>query len=144
MPHRQEPKANDIMSSADDRNNNTNGAAFRGIRGGSRAFRGRTRGRGFHFNLDAQAALTQHLMRRGGGLQPPATDILSLAIGNYHDAPLNARKIDKDVYPTATDCTNILDTDPIYLYHPMPRQDLQSPLALTPLPPALSPVLLEN
>jgi len=132
------------MSSADDRNNNTNAAAPRGRRGGSRAFRGRTRGRGFQFNLNAQAALTQHMMRRGMGLQPQATDIISLAIGNYHDAPLNARKIDKNVYPTAADRTDILETDPIYLYHPSPRQDLQSLLALTSLSPAQSPVLLEN
>jgi hypothetical protein len=83
-------------------------------------------------------------MRRGLGLQPPATDAISLAIGNYHDAPLNARKLDKNVYPTAASRTSILDTDPIYLYHPTPRQDLQSPLALNPLSPAHSPVLIEN
>ena len=132
------------MSSADDRNNNHNSAAPRGRRGGGRAYRGRTRVRGCHFNLNAQAALTQHLMRRGRGLQPPATDAVSLAIGNYHDAPLNARKLDKNVYPTAASRTNILETDPIYLYHPAPRQDLQSPLALNPLSPAHSPILLEN
>jgi hypothetical protein len=132
------------MSSADDRNNNPNAAAPRGRRGGSRAFRGRNRGRGFHFNLNVKAALTQHLMRRGRGLQPPATDAISIAIGNYHDAPLNARKIDKNVYPTAADRVNILETDPIYLYHPTPRQDLQSPFALTPLSPAHNPILLEN
>ena len=129
------------MSSADDRNTNSNDTAPRGRRN-SLAFRGRTRGRGFHFNLNAQMALTQHRMRRGRGLQPPATDVISLAIGNYHDAPLNAHKIDKNVYPTAADRNNILETDPIYLYHPSPRQDLQSPLALTPLSPAHSPVLL--
>ena len=132
------------MSSADDRNNNTNPAASRGRSGGSRAFRGRTRGRGFYFNMTAQAAFTQHLMRSGRSLQPPANDIISLTIGSYHDVALNARKIDKDVYPTAADHTNILETDPIYFYHPTPRQDLQSPLALTPLYPAHNPVLLEN
>jgi hypothetical protein len=89
-------------------------------------------------------ALTQHLMRRGRGLQLAATDAISLAIGNYHDAPLNARKIDKNVYPTAADRDNILETNPICLYHPSPRQDLHSPLALTPLSPAHIPVLLEN
>jgi len=83
-------------------------------------------------------------MRQGRGLQPPATDVISLAIGNYHDAPLDARKIDKNVYPTAADRSNILETDPIYLYHPSPRQDLQSPLALTPRSPAHNLVLLEN
>ena len=83
-------------------------------------------------------------MRRGISLRPPNTDAVSLAIGNYHDAPLNARKIDKNVYPTAAIHTNILETDPVYLYHPSPRQDLQSPLALTPLSPAHSPILLEN
>ena len=100
------------MSSADDRADN-NTAASRGRRGGNMAFRGRNRGRGFHFGANAQQALTQHLMRRGIGLQPPATDAVSLAIGNYHDAPLNARKIDKNVYPTAANRTNILDTDHI-------------------------------
>ena len=83
-------------------------------------------------------------MRRNIGLQPPNTDAISLAIGNFHDAPLNARKIDKNVYPTATNRTTVLETDPIYLYHPSPRQDLQSPLALNPLSPAHSPILLEN
>jgi len=132
------------MSSADNRNNNSNVTASRGRSGGSRAFRGRTRGLGFHFSLNAQEALTHHFMRRGMSLQPPATDVISLANGNYHDAPLNPRKLDRNVYPTAADRINILETDPIYLYHPTPRHDLQSPLALTPLSPAHSPVLLEN
>jgi hypothetical protein len=133
------------MSSADDRNDKSNATAPRGRRGGGRAFRGRTRGHGFHFNLNAQLALTEHLMRRGRGLQSPSTDVISLAIGNnYHDAPINARKIDKNVCPTAADRNNIVEMDPIYLYHPSPRQDLQNPLALTPLSPAHNPVLLEN
>ena len=67
--------------------------------------------------------LTQHPMRRGRGLQSAATDVISLTIGNYTDAPLNARKIDKNVYPTAANRSNILETDPIYLYDPSPRQD---------------------
>ena len=83
-------------------------------------------------------------MRQRCGLQPAATDIISLTIGNYHDAPLNARKIKKNVYPTAANRDNILDTDPIYLYHPSPRQDMQSSLALAPVTPAHSPVLIEN
>ena len=40
--------------------------------------------------------------------------------------PLNARKLDKNVYPTAANRNNILDPDPIYLYHPSHRQDLQA------------------
>ena len=44
----------------------------------------------------------------------------------------------------AANRNNILDIDPIYLYHPSPRHDIQSPLALTPLSPAHSPVLIEN
>jgi hypothetical protein len=83
-------------------------------------------------------------MRHGRGLQPPATDSISIIIGNYHDAPRNARKIDKNVYPTAADRVNILETDPIYIYHPTPHQDLQSPFALTPLSPVHSPILIEN
>ena len=63
-------------------------------------------------------------MRRGRGFQPAASDPISLIIGNYHDAPLSGRKLDKNVYPTAANRNNILDTDPIYLYHPSPRQDL--------------------
>jgi len=42
---------------------------------------------------------TQHLMRMGRILLLPATDAISLTIGNFHDAPLNARRIDKNVYP---------------------------------------------
>ncbi len=83
-------------------------------------------------------------MRRGLRLQSAASDTISLTIGNYHDAPLNARKIDTNVYSTAANRDNILDTDHVYLYHPSPRQDLQSPLALTPLSPAHNPVLIEN
>jgi len=83
-------------------------------------------------------------LRRGRGLQPAASDPISLTIGSYHDAPLNARKLDINVGHMATNRNNILDTDPIYLYHPSPRQELQSPLALTPLSPAHSPVLIEN
>jgi len=89
-------------------------------------------------------ALTQHLMRQGRGPQPAATDTISLTIGNYHDVPLSARKLDKNVYPTAVDRDITLETDPIYLYHPSPRQDLRSPFALTPMSPAHNPVLIEN
>jgi hypothetical protein len=80
----------------------------------------------------------------GRSLLPPATDAISLIIGNFHDAPLNARRLDKNAYPTAVDCDNVLEADPIYMHHPSPRQYLQSPLALTPLSPAHSPVLIEN
>ena len=83
-------------------------------------------------------------MRRGRSLLPPATDAISLTIGNFHDASLNARRFDKNVYPAAMDRDNVFEADPIYLHHPSPRQDLQSPLALTPLSPAHSPVLIEN
>ena len=137
------PKYNK-MSFADDRNNNSNANAPRGRRGSGRAFRARARGRGIHFNQSAREALTQHPMRQGRGLQPAASDITSLTIGNNHDAPLNARKIDNNVYPTAANRDKILTTYPIYLYHPSPRQDLQSPLARTPLSPAHIPVLIEN
>jgi len=83
------------MSNVDDHINNSVTIAPRGRRGGRAIPRGRSRGRGFNFNLNAQMALTQHMMRRGRGLQPAATNAISLTIGNYHDAPLNARKIDK-------------------------------------------------
>ena len=114
------------MSSNDDN------AHARGRRGG-RTFRGRSKGHGFCFGLNAQMALTQHLMRKGRNLLLPAMDAVSLTIGNFHEAPLNAHRLDKNVYSTTVDCANVLEADPIYLYHPSPRQDLQSALALTPL-----------
>jgi len=83
-------------------------------------------------------------MRRGRILMPPAIDAISLTIGNDHDAPLNARKLGNNLYSTAADRINILEADPIDLDHPSPRQDLHSPLALIPLSPAHSPVLIEN
>ncbi len=111
------------MSTNDSRTANTDATGPRGIRGG-RAPRGRNRGRGFHFSLKAHMALTQHLMRRRHCLRPTATDAISLTIGNFHDAPPNARKLDKNVYPLAATRDNILETDPIYLYPPSARQDL--------------------
>ena len=90
-------------------------------RRGDKTSRGRNRGRGFHFGLNAQMALTQHLMRRGRSLLTPATDAISLTIGNFSDAPLNARRLDNNVYPTALDRDNVLEVDTIYLYHPSPR-----------------------
>jgi hypothetical protein len=121
-------------------------AGASGLRGrcGGRIFRGRSRGHGFRFGLNAQMTLTQHMMRRSRALRPPSTDAIFLIIYSFHDAPLNARRLDKNVYPIAVDRDNVLEADPIYLHHPSPRQDLQSPLALTPLSPAHSPVLLEN
>jgi hypothetical protein len=89
-------------------------------------------------------ALTRHLMRLGRDLQLAATDAISFTIGNYHDAPLNARKLDKTFYPTAANRNNILETDSIYLYHPSPRQDLQNTFTLTPLSPTHNPVLIKN
>jgi len=50
----------------------------------------------------------------------------------------------KNVHSTAADRKNILETDPIYFYHPSTRQDMQSPFALTPLSPAHTPILIEN
>ena len=132
-----------MMSNTDDRTNKSDATTPRGRRGG-RAPRGSSRGCGFHFNLDAQMAPTQHMVRRGRGLQLAATDAISLTIDDYHDAPLNARKLDKNVFPTAADRNTILETDPIYLYHPSSRQDLQSPFALTPLSPAHILVLIET
>jgi hypothetical protein len=52
-------------------------------------------------------------------------------------------KSTRNVYPAAADRDNILETDLTYLYHPSPRQDLQSSLALIPLSPAHNPALLE-
>jgi hypothetical protein len=73
-----------------------------------------------------------------------ATNVISLTIGNFHDTPINVRKLDKNGYPSTPNRDNILEIDHIYLYHPSNRQDLQSPLALTPLSPSHSLVLIEN
>jgi len=91
-------------------------------------------------------ALTQHLMRRSHGLRPAATDTISLTIGKfYDDAPLNhARKLDRNVYPSAADRDDILQTELFYFYHPSARQNLQNPLALTPLSPSHNHVLIDN
>jgi hypothetical protein len=56
-----------------------------------------------------------------------------------HDASLT-----EHVYSPAIDHDNILQTDPIYIYHPSAIQDAQSPLALTLISPAHSPNLIEN
>jgi hypothetical protein len=94
----------------------------------------------FYFNLNAQMALTKHLVRRGHILRPASTDVMSLIISNFLDAPFNVKKLDKNV-----DRDNILQIDPFYLYHPSTRQDLQSPLAINnPLSPAHNPILIEN
>ena len=110
------------MLSNDD---NTQAAAsrLRGRRGG-RTFRGRSRGHGFRFGINAQMDLTQHLMRKGRSLMSPATNTISLPIGNFHDAPLNTRRLDMNVYPTAVNRGSVPEADPIYLHNPSPRQDL--------------------
>jgi hypothetical protein len=131
------------MSNNGNRMTNIEATGPRGRRGG-RPPRGNSRDRGFHFNLNAQMALTQHLLRRGHNLRHAATNAISLIVGHFHDAPLNARKLDKNVVPKAVDRINILQTDPISLFHPSTRQDLHCPLALTPLSPAHNPVLIEN
>jgi len=88
--------------------------------------------------------LTHYLMCIDRSLLPPSTDAISLTIGSFHDAPLNARRLDKNVYPTAVDRDNALEADPIYLHHPSARQDFKGSLALTPLSPAHSLVLIED
>ena len=90
-----------------DRTTNIDTTGHQDRRGG-RVPRGRTRDIGFNFNLNSQMALTQHLMRRGHGLRPTATDTISLTIGIFYDAPFNAKKLDKNVYPSGVDRDNIL------------------------------------
>ena len=113
----------DKMSNNDDRtaNNGTTGHRCRRV---DPIPRGRARGMGFHFSLNAQMALTQHLMRRSQSLRPAATDTISLTIGIFYDALLNAKKLDKNVYPSAADRDDILQTKPNYLYDPSARQEL--------------------
>jgi hypothetical protein len=109
-----------IAMSSNDDNTNAGTSGLRGRRGG-RAFRGKSSGRGFHFGLDAQVALTEHLVRMGRILLPLVTDAISLTIGNFNDAPLNARKLDDNVYPPAVDRDNVLEADPIYMHYPSPE-----------------------
>jgi hypothetical protein len=122
------------MSANDEGNSTPDTSRLRGRRGG-RAPRGRIRGRRFRFSLSAHTALTHYLLRKTRCQQLQATDAISITVGNLHDAPLNARRLDKNVYPPTADRDNILTNDPIYLYHPAARPDLHSPLALTPLVP---------
>ena len=64
-------------------------------------------------------------------------------LGNYHHAPLNARRITVDVYPYVASRGD-LHIDPIYLHYPSARNDIQSPLALTLASPSHAPVLIDN
>jgi hypothetical protein len=43
--------------------------------------------------------LTQHLARKSQTPRPPASDPISTLLGNYHHAPLNARRVTADVHP---------------------------------------------
>jgi hypothetical protein len=72
----------DSMWNVDDRTTNTDTIGIRGRRG-RRAPRSKNRGRGFHLNLNAEMALTQHLLRRGPNLKHAATDAISFTIGNF-------------------------------------------------------------
>ncbi len=76
----------DITSSNTDPNNNTSHDS-RGRRGG-RAYLGRSRGRGFIFNLDAEMVLMQHLIRRGHSQRLPCTDNVSRNIETFHESRL--------------------------------------------------------
>jgi hypothetical protein len=80
-------KTSDEISNNDDRTANNDAIEHRGRRGG-RIPRVRAGDMGFHLNLNAQMALTHHLMRRSHGLMPVATDTISLTVGNFYDAPL--------------------------------------------------------
>ena len=62
----------EIMLSNDDRTNNSDPSGLRGRRG-DRTPCGKSRGRGFHFSLNAEMALTQRLMRKDRSLEPLAT-----------------------------------------------------------------------
>jgi hypothetical protein len=64
-------------------------------------------------------------------------------LGNYHHAPLNARRVTANVHPHAASRGD-LHSDPIYIHHPSARSDLQSPLALTPASPSHAPILIDN
>jgi hypothetical protein len=83
-------------------------------------------------------------MRRGHGQRPPTCDVYSTTVDSYHDAPFNARMLDTIIYPSVVDRDDILQSDPIYCYHPSVRHDLQSPLALNPISPTHNPILVEK
>jgi hypothetical protein len=52
--------------------------------------------------------------------------------------------MDINVYPSIIDRDIIMHVDPIYLSHPAALQDLKSPLALTAISPAHTPILIET
>ncbi len=83
----------------------------------------------------ARFNISQILHRKGQTHAPPDTDDRSLAIGGFHDAPLQARMLSPQVYP-AVGQRGEIDNDCLYIHHPSRRLDLQSPLALRPISPA--------
>ncbi len=131
-----------MSSNNDETNNRAPGRSTRGRRG-VRPPRGRGFGRSYSLTANAHIALTQHLLRRTHTQKPALSDPISRLLGSFHTAPLNARRVDPNVYPTPTDRESVL-ANPIYYHHPSARLDLQSPLALNPISPAHSPVLIDN
>jgi hypothetical protein len=95
------------------------------------------------FGHQAIANISQLLHRKGQTHAPPDTDERSLAIGRFHEAPLNARMLSQHVYPTVGQREE-LDNDCLYIYHPSTQLDLQSLLALRPILADHSPDLIDN
>jgi len=87
--------------------------------------------------------ITQLLHRKGQTHAPPDMDERSLAIGRFYDAPLHAKMPSPHVY-LAIGQRGKIDNDCLYIHHPSRRLDLQSPLALRPISPAISPDLIDN
>ena len=83
-------------------------------------------------------------MRRSHGLWSATTDTIFLIIDNFYDATFNATTLDNKLYSTVVERDNILQIEPIYLYHSSARQYLQSPFALTPLSPLHNLALIDN
>ncbi len=80
---------------------------------------------------NARLALTKHLARKGQSTKPPASDPTYTTIGNYHQAPLNARQITADVYPPVSICAD-LASNPIYIHHQSGKRISKAPLPLRP------------
>ena len=91
----------------------------------------------------ARVNISQLLHRKGQTHAPPDTDERSLAIGRFHDAPLQAIMLSPHVCP-AIGRRGEIDNDCLYIHHPSRRLDLQSLLALRPISHAHSPDLIDN
>jgi len=91
----------------------------------------------------ARSSISQLLRNNVTAQAPPDTDLVSLNIGAYHDAPLKGRMHKPYVF-RAVGTRGSLDNNCIYTYHPNSRLDLKNPLSLTTTNTDSSPDLLNT